>query len=335
MPRTARVDFPGALQHVTIRGIERRSIFRDDEDRRRFVGRLERVVGESGTLCLAWALMTNHVHLLLQTEGVPLPEAMARLGTGYAGGFNRRHGRAGHLFQNRYHSRLVESDAHGLLVLRYIHLNPLKARIVADIDALERYPWTGHRALAGRGRCRFLAVDSVLAMFHDDPAAARRRLRAWMEWGIDGGMEAEWRGGTVRSQASGPVGGEAPSEGRGDRWLLANRLRLSGWDMARVMGLVCRALDVREEDVRSGLRRRSVTEARAAIAWLAHARLGVPQAAVARELGVVGPSVSRCLDRGRRVVELAGLDPVRRRGMVVDAIAIPSLEPSARPSATR
>ena len=106
MPRKARIDAPGALHHIIIRGIERRAIFEDDKDREDFIERLSNLLPETETPCYARALMTNHVHLFLRTGTIAIASIMRRLLTGYAVKFNRRQGRHGHLFQNRYKSIL-------------------------------------------------------------------------------------------------------------------------------------------------------------------------------------------------------------------------------------
>ncbi len=110
MPRKARIDAPGALHHIIVRGIEQRQIFRDDRDRDQFIQRLSDVLTETDTPCYAWALMPNHVHLLLKTGLTPIATIMRRLLTGYAVYFNRRHRRHGHLFQNRYKSILCQEE---------------------------------------------------------------------------------------------------------------------------------------------------------------------------------------------------------------------------------
>jgi REP element-mobilizing transposase RayT len=148
MPRQARIDAPGALHHIIIRGIERRRIFADDTDREAFLERLSGVLQENVTPCYAWALMSNDAHLLLRTGNVPIASIMRRLLTGYAVRFNRRHRRHGHLFQNRYKSILCEEDPYLMQLVAYIHLNPVRAGIV-DVGALEAFPFTGHSALSG------------------------------------------------------------------------------------------------------------------------------------------------------------------------------------------
>ncbi|MBW1717298.1 MAG: transposase, partial [Deltaproteobacteria bacterium] len=150
MPRHARLDAPGVLQHVMARGIERRKIFWDDKDRTSFLERLALILEETQTQCYAWALIPNHFHLLLRTGPTPLSTVMRRLMTGYAVTFNLRHRRAGHLFQNRYKSVVCEEDPYLLELIRYIHLNPLRAKLVNDLKELDKYLWTGHSALVGK-----------------------------------------------------------------------------------------------------------------------------------------------------------------------------------------
>jgi len=106
MPRKARIDAPGALQHIIIRGIERKAIFKDTQDYKNFIEHLGNILTDTSTPCYAWAQMTNHVHLLLRTGQAPISTVMRRLLTGYAQQFNRRHKRYGHLLQHRYKSIL-------------------------------------------------------------------------------------------------------------------------------------------------------------------------------------------------------------------------------------
>ena len=170
MPRQARLDAPGLLQHVMARGIERRKIFKDDHDRENFLMRLALILEETQTQCYAWALIPNHFHLLLRTGLTPLSKVMRRLMTGYAVSFNKRHKRSGHLFQNRYKSVVCEEDPYLLELIRYIHLNPLRAGLVKDLKGLDRYPWTGHSAILGKRKNPFVPKHQA----NDFPFAGRR-----------------------------------------------------------------------------------------------------------------------------------------------------------------
>ena len=143
MPRLARLDAPGVIHHIFIRGIERRKIFRDNRDRENFLERLGTLLLETKTGCYAWAFLQNHAHFLLRTGEVPLATVMRRLLTGYVVSFNRRHKRHGHLLQNRYKSIVCQEETYLQELVRYIHLNPLRAGVVPDLAALNSYPYCG------------------------------------------------------------------------------------------------------------------------------------------------------------------------------------------------
>lgn len=184
MPRSARIDIPGQLYHIIVRGIERRDIFLDDEDRRLFVQRLSTLLEKTDTSCLAWALIPNHFHLLLRTSSVKLAAFMRRLLTGYAVVFNLRHDRHGHLFQNRYKSLICQNDAYLLELVRYIHLNPVRAHIVTDIEKLDRHRWSGHAVLMGKEEMNVQDTDTVLGHFGTTVTKARRAYKSFVADGI-------------------------------------------------------------------------------------------------------------------------------------------------------
>ncbi len=176
MPRQPRIDIPGLMHHVIVRGIERSDIFLDDEDRHNFLDRLQSLLVETETECLAWALIPNHIHLLLCPRRTELSRFMRRLLTGYAVTFNHRYNRSGHLFQNRYKSIVCEEDGYMLELIRYIHLNPLRAGQVENLDELDRYPWCGHAELLGRGRTIGLATDTILPLYSQRKKSSSEKL---------------------------------------------------------------------------------------------------------------------------------------------------------------
>ena len=140
MPRKARIDAPGALHHIIGRGFERRQIFEDVKDRDNFIDRLGNVLREASAICYGRALLSNHFHLLLRTGLAPISHVMRRLLTGYVVTFNRRHNRTGRLFQNRYKSILCQEDPYLLELVRYIHLNPLRAKLVRTLALIWQTP---------------------------------------------------------------------------------------------------------------------------------------------------------------------------------------------------
>jgi putative transposase len=191
MPRQPRIDIPGVLYHVLIRGIERRDLVLDDVDRSFFLDCFSRLLRETGTDCLAWALMTNHGHFLLRPTRQRLATLMRRLLTAHALHFNRRHRRAGHLFQNRYHSLPCEEENYLLALVRYIHLNPLRAGMVSSLEELDSYPWTGHSVIMGQRSLPTQDCATVMALFGNQAHTARLRYREFVAEGMgrDNGAE--------------------------------------------------------------------------------------------------------------------------------------------------
>jgi len=154
-------------------------------------------------LCLAWALLDNHFHLLLRTGTVPLSTLMRRLLTGYAVSHNLRHERSGHLFQNRCKSILCQEDRYLLELVRYIHLNPLRAKIASNLDQLETYPFCGHGVLLGRHSNEWQDRDYILSRFGKRVSSARRRYRQFVEKGVSLGQRADLMGGGLIRSAGG------------------------------------------------------------------------------------------------------------------------------------
>jgi len=318
MPRQARLDAPGVLHHVMVRGLERRPIFRDAADRRDFCARVGGLVEATALTVYAWALLPNHAHLLLRTGQRPLARCMRALLTGYAGAFNRRHKRVGHLFQNRYKSIVVEEEPYLLELVRYLHLNPLRAQVVPTLRALDRYPWAGHSALVGYRPCPWQATGAVLRQFGPTSARARRAYRAFVADGIPRGRRPELQGGgLIRS-----LGGWRAVAGlrRGREAYLGDERVLGSADfveevrgtlqaaeplpgqrrpLADLVGWVCAATACHPTALQQGSRRATVARAREGLAYLALEVYGYTGSAVADLLGVRPSAVYRAAQRGR------------------------------------
>jgi REP element-mobilizing transposase RayT len=281
MARRPRDDAPGAAHHVMMRGIERRPIFLDDADRQDFLRRLARLVPELGFRCFAWALMPNHVHLVLRSGSTRISRLMARLGTGYARHFNERYDRVGHLFQNRFRSRRASDDTDLMGLVLYVTRNPLEAGLVAHISKLEQFAWCGLGALVGRRTPHpFEAVAETLALFDDDPQRAQAR---------------------VRSRLGGPTPGATPTPGpvRVDAAAPVPRL---GFD--ELLRAVCTDFGVTAEALRSRRRSQHIAAARSALALRAAVELGLSGAEIGRRLGVTRAAVYEMLEREHRANKL-------------------------------
>jgi REP element-mobilizing transposase RayT len=153
------------------------------------------ILTETKTQCFAWALIPNHFHLLLRTGAAPISTVMKRLLTGYAMHYNRRHKRHGHLFQNRYKSIICQEDTYLLELVRYIHLNPLRAKLVDDIKELNKYPYCGHSVLMGKIDREWQDAGYILGLFGDKISLARRRNRSFVEKGMAGRKRPDLTGG--------------------------------------------------------------------------------------------------------------------------------------------
>lgn len=184
MTRPLRLEFPGAVYHLTARGDRREDIFLDDVDRLTFLDLLAKEVRQQRWRLYAYCLMGNHYHLLIETPEGKLVDGMRRLNGVYTQAFNRRHGRVGHVLQGRYKSILVDKDAYLLELARYIVLNPVRAGMVQRV---EDWPWSSYAITAGKREAPdWLDVEWIVKQFGADPIAARQAYRRFVRAGVDG-----------------------------------------------------------------------------------------------------------------------------------------------------
>jgi putative transposase len=324
MPRKARIDAPGALHHVIVRGIERGKIFRSDYDRKNFLNRLGKLIPETQTDCFAWALIPNHVHLLLRTGLVPVSVLMSRLLTGYAVWFNKKYRRHGQLFQNRYKSILCQEDPYLKELVRYIHLNPLRAELVEDIKTLDKHPWCGHSVLMNKEKRAWQNVDYVYGLFSEKKRLARTRYRVYVENGIlDGKRPDLTGGGLLRS-----TGGWSVLKGlrkvgirvKGDERILGDSdfvesvlksaeeeleekydLKARGYDFDRVAQRVAEVMEMEIEQVTAFGKSPQTVKARSLLCFWAHRKLGMTTIEIGRRLNMSQSAVSRSSMRGQQI----------------------------------
>lgn len=182
MPRATRIHFPGAVFHVISRGNDQQNIFHDDSDWRVFLRVLSRVKENTGYKLYAYCLMSNHFHLLLEVNRTSLSAIMQSALTQYSRYFNDKRDRSGHLFQGRYSATICGKGSYFLGLLRYIHLNPVKARIIQDP---RDWPWSGHNGLLAQKQGGLLDTQFPLSLFHHDIEEAQRTYEIFVLSGID------------------------------------------------------------------------------------------------------------------------------------------------------
>jgi len=192
MARPLRIEYAGAVYHITSRGNEKKTIFRTDQDRTNFLNTLQHVNKRYNWICHAYCLMDNHYHLLIETPEGNLAIGMRQLNGVYTQLFNKSHGRTGHLLQGRYKSILIQKDSHLLEVCRYVVLNPVRARIV---EVPEAWKWSSYKATAGRGSAHpCLTVAWVLGQFSGKRITAEKEYRRFVSQGIGKSIWHEVRG---------------------------------------------------------------------------------------------------------------------------------------------
>ena len=323
MPRKARIDAPGALQHIIVRGIEKKPIFKDPIDHYNFLDRLGDILSDTSTPCFAWALQFNHFHLLLRTGLTPIAKVMQRLLTGYAMQFNRRYKRHGQLFQNRYKSFLCEEDVYFLELVRYIHLNPLRAGSVNDIKQLNKYPFSGHYVIMGQGELEWQNTDYVLGMFGDTEISARKAYLKFIAKGVSAGRRPELVGGGLVRSVGGWTALKAYRNSglriKGDERILGGNdfvvktlqqanerleektlLKATGPDLEDVIAKIAAYFNVEIEDLKSVSKDRQVSRARRVLCYLAVRKLAIRGADVARALKISPSTVSKSVIKGRK-----------------------------------
>ena len=271
-----RIEYPGAVYHVTARGNARMAVFVDDADRMGFLGILEDVIKRFNWLCHSYCLMGNHYHLLLETIDGNLSAGMRHINGVYTQYFNRRHDRVGHVFQGRFKSILMEKERYLLELCRYVVLNPVRAGMV---KLPEEYGWSSYRSIAGFSKqLSFLAVDWILSQFGDERKKAQKYYRRFVADGI--GIDA-WE--KVKSQCI--LGGEKFLEKL--RPLLDDKSKLT--EVPRVQRFVSRPSldDLLPRDALPGKRERDELIRRA------HREYGYSYSEIGRHVGFHYATVSR------------------------------------------
>jgi len=326
MPRLARLDAPGVLHHIIIRGIERRNIFRDDKDRDNFINRLSDLLPATQTACYAWAFIPNHAHFLFRSSG-EISTLMRRLLTGYAIYFNKKHSRHGQLFQNRYKSISCQEDMYFRELVRYIHLNPLRAKIVSDITELNKYQYSGHSALMGKKKHEWQDTEYVLSYFGKKVSESRKFYISYVKKGIDQGRRPELTGGgLVRSLGGWSMIKKLRLKGqdrvKGDERILGGgefvtallseakeklersyKLKGLGYDLKKISQMVSKIYDIEIDEIYSKGRRKVQVEARDLLCYWAVRELGISCTDLAKQLGMTQPGVGYAVNRGQKIAK--------------------------------
>jgi len=327
MPRSARLDAPGVLHHVMIRGIERRNIFRNNRDRNDLIERLEILLPETQTQCYAWAFMANHAHFLFRSGISGIVTLMRRLLTGYAVTFNKRHKRHGQLFQNRYKSIICQEDPYLKELVRYIHLNPIRGNRVPGLHELSNYPYSGHSVLLGKMNRQWQNTEYVLKFFGANVEEARMNYLSYVEAGIDQGRRDDLvGGGLIRSISGWTELKKSRLQGRerikGDERILGDsgfvesilaeanekynrqhQLQSLGYDIDKLAEKAGKLYNMDPGYILSKGRQTQRVEARDVLCFWAARELGIPLTDLARRFELSPSAVSYAVARGEVIAK--------------------------------
>jgi putative transposase len=293
MARKPRIHFPGAVYHVILRGNAGQPIFFDDLDRFRLYLILQFVVEKFRCRIHGFCLMTNHVHLVVQTGDVSLSRIMQNLSLRYTKWINYSQSRTGHVFQGRYKALLLDADTYLMELVRYIHLNPVRAGMAASPDD---YPWSGHRGYLGIEVLPWLTTDWVLSMFSADIQKSRNAYANFVTDGIGEKRRNEFHSGTCEGRILGD------DNFTDDAFVKANQRRDRNYRLTDVISVVCRRYDITSEQLKAPGKARPFSEARAVTAllvrespWLCLTELGK----------ILNRNIAPLGRAGRRLLEVA------------------------------
>ena len=321
MPRQNRLSLPGTVHHIITRGLNRQALFLDNKDRNEFMSRFFKALQDTESRCYAWCLMSNHVHLMVRCGPSSLSDLMRSPLTGYAVYFNRRHRRVGYLYQNRYHSTLCQEEPYFLELVRYIHLNPVRAGVVRALADLATYPWTGHRTIIGRSKVDGQDADEVLARFSNRRGPAIQGYLSFLGAGLKLPLP-DFSGGGLRRSAGGWAGlqelkrnkdfwrGDARILGDGDfvnrvleaseeRLAVPERMRQAGWTLPKIISHACAVSNIPPENINRRGRRNAVAKAKALASYWATHLLRASGEETARFLGITRQAVLANARKGK------------------------------------
>jgi putative transposase len=321
MPRKARIVITGAFHHIMARGIDGRTIFCENSDYEYFLMLLRQELGHDEHRLYAWVLMPNHYHFLLRVSSIPLSEMMRKLNSTYARYYNKKYNRRGYLFQDRYKSIVTQDQRYVEEIIRYIHLNPVRAGICGSIAELEAYPWCGHRVVMGRSSLDGQSIEDVLRRFGKTTQEGRQVYRRYLHEGLAQKHDTGEIVDAIRSNSMDREDMVNPGS-----WVIGNpdfvkkvlaedkqrKMRLARYcveqvTLENIAQKVAKVMGVSDAQMRQRSRGTAASDARKVFAFICRREYGFPVKQIARYLGISGPPVSISLSMGEKLTKNRGI----------------------------
>ncbi len=314
MATKKRITVVGAIAHVMARGIDGIPLFKIDEDRHYFRNQLSEYLNKTGYLCYGWTVMDTHYHLVLRCSDRPLDELMRSLNSRYARYYNKKYHRRGYLFQDRYKSIISQDQGYLEELIRYVHLNPVRAGICKGLEELDNYPWCGHGVFMGKCSMSFQNTETVLKRFGSNTVSARLNYKKFMEEGLKTVTDG-WIVDKVRESNRGVNKKDEPGCWViGDRDFIVSvinknkeRLRLNHIkhkysSVEEVLEIIAEENKLTSEEIKGRSRLGKVSECRKKFVYLCCRVLGFSVDEVSRFLNVSGPAISWTLSKAEGVM---------------------------------
>lgn len=321
MPRGPRLDYPGFLHHIIVRGFDKQKIFINEIDYTDFLSRIETVLDNSGACIYAWVLMPDHLHLLLKTGKLSLSTIMRRILTGYAVSFNRRHHRSGYLYQGRYKSVVCEEEPYLLELVKYIHLNPLRASIISSYEELDRYRWCGHSVIMGNQEALWQDRQKILTCFGETLAVSKIKYRECLFDAMQQGNRPELLGGgLIRSM--GGIGNiqfvrSTDEKQEYDQRILGSsdfvesvlsriepgRTQGRNISMKKLIGKIARYFKVTPDELLLKNRHKDPGKAKAVLVAIGISEVKIPGTVLAKKLSLSKSSISKLNRKGDEILK--------------------------------
>ena len=310
MPRKPRLDIQGCIYHIINRGIEKRSIFLDDNDKKHFIDLLARILTETNTMIFAFALIPNHFHILIMRGTTPVSDVMRSITGGYAQYFNKKYNRSGYLFQGRYKAILCQKEPYFLELVRYINLNPIRVGIVRTVSELSSYKFSSHPYISGKIKSDWFNPDHVLNQFASSEKKAIGRYIKFIEDGIGHKTDLSG-GGLIRSlkylgKSEEKIMYDDRVLGDGDfvyQVLLdeeGEKQKTNKVEFDALLSIVCNDYNLTASNILGKTRVGNTPKARATLAYLMSSKMGSSSSDIAKQLQCTSSAVSKMIGRASK-----------------------------------
>jgi putative transposase len=293
MARKPRISYPGALHHIIVRGNHKEEIFLHDRDRQRFIELLKEYHERYLFKCYAYTLMPNHIHLLIEEGDIPLSKIMQGINQSYTQYFNTKYEKAGHLFQGRYKTILCDKDRYLIILVRYIHLNPVRALLV---KRPEQYKWSSHNAYLYGGKESFIETEFVLSLFSSQKKQAIKRYKSFIHDAMEKKIESHLETGLI-------LGDEEFAEKHRSKQAYPRMKNETALTLGQISSFVAHHFNISEQLLHTKSREKKLFEIRGLVGFLASKYTNTDQKEIAKYFNRTASTMCHAIKNSSRSIK--------------------------------